>query len=52
MSDICVHVMDIDNYFTELKELTLSTIERFCDNIKANLDIINERKYQNWLVFI
>lgn len=41
---ICVHTLDIENYFPELKELTLPTIEKFCKKIKANLNIISERK--------
>jgi hypothetical protein len=46
--EICVHTIDIDNYFPELKALTLPTIERFCEKIKADLKIIRERKFPGW----
>ena len=46
--NICVHVVDIDDYFPELKELTLPTIERFCDNIKADLNVVTERRFPDW----
>lgn len=48
MRDICVHVIDIGDYFPELKALTLPTIERFCDKIKADLKIIRERRFPDW----
>lgn len=48
MKKCCVHVLDIGNYFPELKELTLLTIERFCEKINASLNIIKERKFHDW----
>lgn len=48
MRNICVHVIDIDDYFPELKLYTLPTIERFCDKIKADLKIIRERRFPDW----
>lgn len=48
MRKICIHIIDINNYFQELKKLTLLTIERFCERISADLNIITERKFPNW----
>ena len=45
MRKICVHVVNIGNYFPELTQLTLPTIEAFCDRIKADLNIITKRKF-------
>jgi len=48
MKSICVHVIDIGNYFPELKSLTLPTIERYCKKIGSDLNIIKERKFNEW----
>ena len=39
----CVHVLNIDNYFPELVELTLPTIEAFASRIGADLNVISDR---------
>jgi hypothetical protein len=43
MRNICVHVMNIGNYFPKLTELTLPTIERFAENINADLNVFTTR---------
>lgn len=42
---ICVHTLNINNYFPELVEFTLPTIERFCEKIRADLNIITTKKF-------
>jgi hypothetical protein len=44
----CIHVLNINNYFPELFELTIKTIKRFANKIFADLNIIIERKYPNF----
>ena len=46
----CIHVLNIGDYFPELYKLTIKTIEAFAERIGADLNIITERKYENWPV--
>lgn len=46
MKRICIHTLNIGNYFPELTKLTLPTIERFAKQIKADVNIISERKFE------
>jgi hypothetical protein len=50
LKKICVHVIDIGDYFPELKQLTIPTVVRFCENIGADLKIITERRFPDWPV--
>lgn len=45
---ICVHVVNIDNYYPELFNLCIKTVERFCNNHNFNLNIITKRKWPKW----
>jgi hypothetical protein len=44
MKNCCIHLLNIGNFFPELTELTLPTIERFAKRIKSDINIITERK--------
>lgn len=44
MKTTCIHLLNIDNFFPELIELTYPTIESFAKRIKAKINIITERK--------
>jgi hypothetical protein len=44
----CIHVVLLNDYFPELVNLTLPTIERYANKIGANLNIINKRKFSDW----
>ena len=48
--NILIHVVNINNYFPELFNITIKTIERYADKINAKLNIINNRKYLDWPV--
>lgn len=41
-----VHVVNIDNFFPELWDLTYPTIKAYADRIHADLNIISKRKYE------
>jgi hypothetical protein len=43
-----VHVINIDNYFPELFELTIPTIEFWTRKLRAKLNIITTRKFPDW----
>ena len=43
-----VHVVVIDNYFPELCELTLPTIEYWAKKIGARVNLITERMWPDW----
>jgi len=43
----CVHIVNIDNFFPELFNLTIKTVERFCEKYKFELNIIKDRKYSD-----
>lgn len=47
---ICVHTLNINNYFPELTNLTLPTIDRFCKKINADLNIITSRKFPQYYI--
>lgn len=49
---ICVHTMNIGNFFPELTELTLPTIEDYCRRINADFNIITERIYPEKYVLL
>jgi hypothetical protein len=44
VKSICIHLLNIGNFFPELTELTYPTIEVFAKKIKADINIITERK--------
>lgn len=44
----CVHVININDYFPELFELTIETIKHFATKIDADLNIITTRKWPDW----
>ena len=45
-----VHVLNINNYFPELCEITMPLIKNYCKKINARLNIITERKYPTFPV--
>jgi len=45
--NICIHIVNVDNYFPELFELTIKTVERYAKKISADINIISERKWPN-----
>lgn len=45
---ICIHVLNINNYFPDLFNLSIKTIEYYANKINANLNIITERKFPSW----
>jgi len=47
MKTCCIHLLNVGNFFPELTELTLPTIEAFAKRIKADINIITERKYSD-----
>jgi hypothetical protein len=44
---ICVHIVNVGDYFPELFELTSKTVEKYAKKIKADINIIKERLYPN-----
>jgi len=44
---ICIHVVNVDDYFPELFELTSKTVEKYADKIGADINIIKERLHPN-----
>ena len=47
MKTCCIHLLNVGNFFPELTELTLPTIEAFAKRIKADINMITERKYSD-----
>jgi len=45
---ICVHVVNIGDYFPELFNITIKTVEYFCSRHKFHLNVITERKYPDY----
>jgi len=45
-----VHVLNINNYFPELCEITMPLIKHYSEKINAKLNIITERKYHSFPV--
>ena len=43
----CIHVVYINDFFPELWKLTFPTIKAYADRIGADLNVINERLYNN-----
>jgi len=43
-----IHMLIIDNYFPELTSLTIPTVERWAQKLKAKLNIITNRKWPDW----
>lgn len=41
----CIHVVNIDNFFPELWEMTYPTIKAYADRIDSNLNIITTRQF-------
>lgn len=46
----CIHIVNINNYFPELFKITLPTIELFAKKISAKLNIITQRKFEDYPV--
>lgn len=46
--DKCIHIVNINNYFPELWELTFPTIYRYANRINADINIISKRKFPDW----
>jgi hypothetical protein len=46
----CIHVLNINNYFPELFEMTYKTLDRYSKKIKADLNVITTRKYEDYNV--
>jgi hypothetical protein len=46
----CIHVLNIGNYYPELTEITLPLIEKYSRRIGADLNIITDRKYNDYPV--
>jgi hypothetical protein len=48
----CIHIVDIDKngkkYLPKLRKLTIPTITRYAESIKAEVNFIKERKYSKW----
>ena len=44
----CIHIMLMNNFFPELVELTLKTVERYAKKINSKINIISERKFPDW----
>jgi hypothetical protein len=44
----CIHILLINDFFPELTEMTLKTVERYAKNINAKLNIISQRKFPDW----
>jgi hypothetical protein len=47
MNNICIHLLNIGNFFPELTELTYPTIELFAKKIKAKINIITKRIFSD-----
>jgi len=45
MKTCCIHLLNVGNFFPELTELTLPTIEAFAKRIKSKVNIITKRKF-------
>lgn len=48
MQNIIIHVPIINNYFPELVNLTLPTVEKYAKKLNAKINIIENRKYPDW----
>jgi hypothetical protein len=49
---ICIHIVNIDDYFPELFKLTFQTVEMYAKRISADINIISERTHPNLPVMI
>ena len=52
MKNICIHTVNIGDYFPELTQYTLPTIKDFAYRIDADLNIITERKFPQQEVLV
>ena len=45
-----IHILNIDNFFPEMCELTMPLIQEYAANIGAEINVITERKFPDWPV--
>lgn len=45
---ISIHILNIDNYFPELFDITFKSVERYASKINASINIINKRKFLDY----